>query len=42
MHNLLKIVSTQDNAQIFITDTHKERLENHLISLNKAFEILEV
>lgn len=42
MHNLLQIVTTFSDAQIFITDTHKERLENHLNNLNKAFEILEV
>ncbi|MFY7965619.1 MAG: DNA replication and repair protein RecF, partial [Chitinophagaceae bacterium] len=41
MHNLMEIVSI-DDAQIFITDTHKERLEKQLLSLNKQFEIIEL
>ena len=42
MHSLLKIVTTPLNAQIFITDTHQDRLEAHLSSLGKPFEILMV
>jgi DNA replication and repair protein RecF len=41
MHNLMQMVSI-DNAQIFITDTHKDRLEKQLLSLNKPFEIIEL
>jgi DNA replication and repair protein RecF len=41
MHNLMQMVSI-DNAQIFITDTHKDRLEKQLLSLNKQFEIIEL
>jgi DNA replication and repair protein RecF len=41
MHNLMEMVSIED-AQIFITDTHKERLEKQLLSLNKQFEIIEL
>lgn len=41
MQNLMEIVSKED-AQIFITDTHKERLQQQLVSLNKSFEIIEI
>jgi len=41
MHNLMQIVSNEE-AQIFITDTHKERLYQQLVSLNKSFEIIEI
>jgi len=41
MHNLMQMVSI-DHAQIFITDTHKDRLEKQLLSLNKQFEIIEL
>ncbi len=40
MHNLLHIVSAEEHAQIFITDTHQERLEKQLSAINKAFEII--
>ncbi len=42
MNNLLHIVSSENDAQIFITDTHKERLETQLASLNKDFEIIMI
>jgi DNA replication and repair protein RecF len=42
MQNLLQIVSSQGDAQIFITDTHKERLESQLSTLKKDFEIVEI
>ena len=42
MSNLLHIVSNENDSQIFITDTHKQRLKLQLQSLNKAFEIIEV
>jgi DNA replication and repair protein RecF len=42
MNNLLQIVSSQSDAQIFITDTHKDRLEHQLATLNKDFEIIEI
>jgi DNA replication and repair protein RecF len=41
MYNLLQMVSV-DDAQIFITDTHKVRLQQQLLSLNKKFEIIEL
>lgn len=42
MNNLLHIVSQHSDAQIFITDTHKERLQQQLSTLNKNFQILEM
>jgi DNA replication and repair protein RecF len=42
MNNLLNMVANYPNAQVFITDTHKDRLEKHLSRLNKNFEIIEV
>ncbi|MCX6209394.1 MAG: DNA replication and repair protein RecF [Bacteroidetes bacterium] len=42
MSNLLHIVSTQKDCQVFITDTHKERLEMQLQQLNTNFEVIEL
>jgi DNA replication and repair protein RecF len=42
MNNLLHIVSAENDSQIFITDTHKSRLELQLTALNKEFEMIEV
>lgn len=42
MKNLLDIVIEEDDAQIFITDTHLERLNYHLNKLNKSYKIIQV
>ncbi len=42
MKNLLHIVAQHPSTQIFITDTHIERLEHHLKSLNKAYQIIQL
>ncbi len=42
MNNLLHIVSNKNNCQVFITDTHKERLELQLKNLNTDFEVIEL
>jgi DNA replication and repair protein RecF len=34
MHNLLDWVCVQNDGQIFITDTHRERIVNHLEKLS--------
>ncbi len=42
MNNLLNIVTSESDAQIFITDTHKERLTTHLENLNKEYEMIMI
>ena len=42
MNNLLLMIVANSGAQIFITDTHKERLEMQLSILNKPYEILMI
>ena len=42
MSNLLQMVVADETAQVFITDTHKERLHNQLSALQKPFEILTI
>lgn len=42
MGNLLETVSKENDCQIFITDTHKERLQLHLENLNRSFSIIEL
>ena len=42
MKNLLSMVSQNDDAQIFITDTHKNRLTEQLQNLNRPFQIIEL
>jgi len=42
MHNLLQWVCSENNGQIFITDTHRERLEEHLSKLEVAFQLLMI
>jgi DNA replication and repair protein RecF len=39
---LLKNVCVENNGQVFITDTHSERLENHLSEMNADFEIIQL
>jgi DNA replication and repair protein RecF len=42
MHNLLQWVCVQNNGQVLITDTHKERLQQHLAALQKPFQLIEL
>jgi len=42
MHNLLDWVCVQNDGQIFITDTHRERIENHLEKLSTAFQLIDL
>lgn len=42
MHNLLVRVCVQEEGQVFITDTHKERLEQALGALGAPFEVFEL
>lgn len=42
MHNLLKRVSDKNYGQVFITDTHKERLEQAFEKLNISFQLVEI
>jgi DNA replication and repair protein RecF len=40
--NLLHWVCNENSGQVFITDTHKDRLEKSLKELNSAFQIIEL
>ncbi len=42
MHNLLNWVCVQNSGQIFITDTHRERLELALVELHQPYQVLEL
>lgn len=42
MNNLLQRVTANTSAQVFITDTHKERLQKQLTELQKEFEVIEL
>jgi len=42
MHNLLTWVCVENTGQVFITDTHKERLEAALTALQQPFQIIEL
>ena len=42
MHNLLHWVCVLNNGQVFITDTHKERLETALGGLQVAFQVIDL
>jgi DNA replication and repair protein RecF len=42
IHNLLLRVCTQNDGQIFITDTSCERLEVSLLKLNEAFQLIRL
>jgi len=42
MENLLKEVCIEKAGQVFITDTHRERLEKNLSSIGADFEIIEI
>jgi DNA replication and repair protein RecF len=40
MHNLLDKVCLQDNGQVFITDTHPERIRREMEKLGMPFELI--
>lgn len=42
MHNLLQRVCIEETGQVFITDTHVERLKDSLVELNVPFELIEL
>ena len=42
MFNLLNWVCKEDDGQVFITDTHKERLEKALQTANIQFQTIEL
>jgi len=42
MQNLLRWVCIENNGQVFITDTHKERLEQAFTALQSAYQIVEL
>ena len=42
MQQLLQWVCTDNDGQVFITDTHKERLEDALSKLGTSYQVIEV
>jgi DNA replication and repair protein RecF len=42
MHNLLHWVCVQNQGQLFITDTHRERLEAALAEMHQPYHIIEL
>jgi DNA replication and repair protein RecF len=42
MQNLLEYVCLQSGAQVFITDTHKERLQLAFMKIGKAYQLIEL
>jgi DNA replication and repair protein RecF len=42
MHNLLDWVCIQNDGQIFITDTHRERIIDHFQKLSAEFQIVDL
>ena len=42
MQNLLNWVCNDNDGQVFITDTHKKRLEDAFIELNTSYQIIEL
>lgn len=42
MLNLLHWVCNENEGQVFITDTHKERLEEAFVALNMPYQIIEL
>jgi len=42
MHNLLHKVCVEESAQVFITDTHKERLQQAFDALKTKYQLIEL
>jgi DNA replication and repair protein RecF len=40
--NLLQKVCVENDGQVFITDTNRERVEQHLRSLTRAYQLIEL
>jgi DNA replication and repair protein RecF len=40
--NLLQKVCIENDGQVFITDTNKERLSNHLDALSVSYQLIEL
>ena len=40
MHNLLEYVCLNTSAQVFITDTHEERLQQAFMKIGKDFQLI--
>jgi DNA replication and repair protein RecF len=40
MHQLLERVCGNGNGQLFITDTHKERIQDHLEKLSADYSLI--
>lgn len=42
MHNLLQRVCVENDGQVFITDTHSERIYEHLEALGMEYQLIEL
>jgi DNA replication and repair protein RecF len=42
MHNLLDFVCCENDGQIFLTDTHTDRLNHALTALNQPYQVIEL
>ena len=42
MQHLLHWVCCENKGQVFITDTHKERLSSSLVALDLPFQLIEL
>jgi len=42
MHNLLERVCKENNGQVFITDTHRERFEEHMFQLDTPYQVIDL
>lgn len=42
MHQLLKWVCKENDGQVFITDTHRERLEETFVNLEVPYQVIEL
>jgi DNA replication and repair protein RecF len=42
MHNLLAWVCVQNDGQIFLTDTHEERIRSHFDALRQQYQVISL
>ena len=42
MQNLLEYVCRESGAQVFITDTHKDRLQQAFVKIGKGYDLIEL
>ena len=40
--NLLQKVCAENDGQVFITDTNRERIEQHLKTLTQSYQLIEL